>query len=743
MLNVFEENEYPIYTNNLDVKINRKNVDREFVIYQIGTDNVHLHDNVLDLASGKFKAQSVAYYQNNRWFAMFKKESVPYIDFKAEVHANDESAIVNIVDLFEYDENGRNGIKDVELAQLLINTLKNRDNESFRYNNLTGKFYHKLQSTFAKKSLVKKSFKMVNLKFYTHTNGKRIALSADTITFSDYKELTHRKNVKPRYVIDKKTSEIRKVLKSDLREYDVFYDEGAISKKGQKTDFLNFASNEKFYESKSGIIATFLGDIKEYLDDFIRVSLIPITKYNSCDDQRNDYENKDYKSFLEKKGICVVNTEPENTTAMQMEKSMSDFLKLEYGLSEVFSKRENGKYVIEIIHDKDSDFYATNDEAEQPYMIKDMNKPQDQHNLFTEREIIQHITIENSAEKLNGDEKKDVMRNIIQELIVKGDLFDRKISLVNWNEPKEWTFVRCGNGHGKKPYSFVYYKMTVSKTGEINFEEFDAKNYPQTEEWTCLDKIFRNYNKDNKKKRSSIECIVYNNLDEINIVYQTLQYTLPDVDELSKKLGLSDSNRVISKNELLEYLDEFLDLHVFDAERKDTLNQFKMHISAYFSQQIPYKNIFSYENDGKKKSYMRKAIVADFVKWVSDTKKDDEGNAVLLHPQLKNTENLSRNFSSVLGIKSTELDGTFKYFVGKKKSALKTSLPCSCKIRDVIPWNKDGVNPGGEILFDELSHMLTVEFVRNGQYTVVPFPIKYLNEYIRFREKDDSFEEDS
>lgn len=743
MLNNFEENEYPIYTNNLDVKINRKNVDREFVIYQIGTDNVHLHDNVLDLASEKFKAQSVAYYQNNRWFAMFKKESVPYIDFKAEVHANDESAIVNIVDLFEYDENGRNGIKEVELAQLLINTLKNRDNESFRYNNLTGKFYHKLQSTFAKKSLVKKSFKMVNLKFYTHTNGKRIALSADTITFSDYKELTHRKNVKPRYVIDKKTSEIRKVLKSDLREYDVFYDEGAISKKGQKTDFLNFASNEKFYESKSGIIATFLGDIKEYLDDFIRVSLIPITKYNSCDDQRNDYENKDYKSFLEKKGICVVNTEPENTTAMQMEKCMSDFLKLEYGLSEVFSKRENGKYVIEIIHDKDSDFYATNDEAEQPYMFKDMNKPQDQHNLFTEREIIQHITIENSAEKLNGDEKKDVMRNIIQELIVKGDLFDRKISLVNWNEPKEWTFVRCGNGHGKKPYSFVYYKMTVSKTGKINFEEFDAKKYPQTEEWICLDQIFRNYNKDNKKKRSSIECIVYNNLDEINIVYQTLQYTLPDVDELSKKLGLSDSNRVISKNELLEYLDEFLDLHVLDAERKDTLNQFKTHISAYFSQQIPYKNIFSYENDGKKKSYMRKAIVADFVKWVSDTKKDDEGNAVLLHPQLKNTENLSRNFSSVLGIKSTELDGTFKYFVGKKKSALKTSLPCSCKIRDVIPWNKDGVNPGGEILFDELSHMLTVEFVRNGQYTVVPFPIKYLNEYIRFREKDDSFEEDS
>ena len=37
MPNNFEENEYPIYTNNLDVKINRKNVDEKYVVYQIGS----------------------------------------------------------------------------------------------------------------------------------------------------------------------------------------------------------------------------------------------------------------------------------------------------------------------------------------------------------------------------------------------------------------------------------------------------------------------------------------------------------------------------------------------------------------------------------------------------------------------------------------------------------------------------------------------------------------------------------
>lgn len=39
MIDNFPKQEFPIYTNNLDVKINRKNVDKDFVIYQIGTTN--------------------------------------------------------------------------------------------------------------------------------------------------------------------------------------------------------------------------------------------------------------------------------------------------------------------------------------------------------------------------------------------------------------------------------------------------------------------------------------------------------------------------------------------------------------------------------------------------------------------------------------------------------------------------------------------------------------------------------
>lgn len=46
-----------------------------------------------------------------------------------------------------------------------------------------------------------------------------------------------------------------------------------------------------------------------------------------------------------------------------------------------------------------------------------------------------------------------------------------------------------------------------------------------------------------------------------------------------------------------------------------------------------------------------------------------------------------------------------------------------------------------DIFLDEFAHMLTVEFVRNGQYTVSPFPMKYLRENQCFIEKDAKFDE--
>lgn len=740
MCDNFEENEFPIFTNNLKVEINRKKVDEEFTVFQIGTSESFFKNNVLDISSEKFKAQSTAYYRNNRWFALFKKNSISLNEFKEEVLLKDESAIVNPVGLFGQDAGAKDGITDVELAQLLVNSLKNRNNELFAYNNITGSLYYSFDTKPGAKS-----FDFLKLRFFLpRQDSDTIALEAKTETFSEVSALKkyNKAKAEPNYVFDDETGEFRKRIHSDYGAHCRFFDKGALTRKGARRKFLDFSSNENFLKSKSGIIATFFEDVRENLSDYIEISQIPFTRYNSYDKPLDDYENKQYKSILQNRGVCVVDT-VDTTESKWMRDKICNFLKEKYELQNISNCRELGKHIIEIIHDKESDFYASKGEFENPFLFEDMNKPQDQHNLYTEKDIIQHITVENSAAKVGDDTAiKDVMQNIVQELLIKGDLYDKHISLVNWNEPREWTFVRCGTGkwnNQKQCQNYIYYRMKLSCEGNITIDSMPSTVFPEGD-WEIIDRIFRTYNHNNKV--SPIDCIVYDNINNINVIYRTKQFTLPDVKSLSELIKLTDGKNTIDKNDLKAYIKEYRKTFSLTSSQVSAFDIINKNIENCSDREISFSKIREKTGNDGKKRFIKPKTISDFIQWLRE-KTDKEGHPVLLHGQFKSRDNLCRHFNSLLGVKSTELDGSFKYFVGKKKEALQTSLNCSCVIRDVIPWNQDGENPGGKILFDELAHMLTVEFVRNGQYTVLPFPVKYLNEYIRFCEKDDSFEEDS
>lgn len=742
MANNIEQNQYPIYTNNLKIEISRKNINKQFAIYQIATTNKFYKTNVLDFTSENFKAQSVAYYKGNRWFAMFNKGFVDEDRLKKEIQAKDDSAIVNEVDLFNDDYDSKEGIRDVELTQLLVNSLKNRSSDLFTYNNITGSLYYSLD---VKQNA--KTIELLKLRFYTHANDY-IALEANTETFSEVESLKKygKSKAEPKYVFDEDTGEFRKKLHDDKKKSQKFFDKGALTRKGSKKKFLDFSTEDSFKKSKTGIIAIFLRDVKDNLADYISISQIPFIEYRNCETQRIDYENKDYATFVRNTGICVVDT-VNTTESVQMKNLMVEFLKNEYGISEIFDKRENGKYIIEIIHEKGSEYYSTKEERDCPNLFNEFNKPEDQHNLFSEDEIIQHITVEKTSNKINGEVIKDVMHNIVQELIIKGNIKYKQISLVNWSEPNDWTFVKCGRGKWNKQkgfYNFCYYKMTVSQHGKLTFDVFDDERYPeQNEEYAVLRQIFEYYNNNNKNQYSNIECVVYKSIEDLNVIYKTKEFTLPNVNDLAKTITLSDGKRKIAKNILERYLDEYVSLHSFTEEQQNEIVVLRQNIQNEPGTDISYKTLLTaYDEMGKRHFLIKRKLIKDFVDWLYE-KTSGEDNPILLHAQMKSKPNLYKNFNSFLGIKSLILDKQFKYFVGKKETALQWDMPTSCIVRDVIPWNRNGVNKNGPIFFNELEHMLSVEFVRNGQFTVTPFPMKYLNEYIRFREKDEDFGEES
>lgn len=92
--------------------------------------------------------------------------------------------------------------------------------------------------------------------------------------------------------------------------------------------------------------------------------------------------------------------------------------------------------------------------------------------------------------------------------------------------------------------------------------------------------------------------------------------------------------------------------------------------------------------------------------------------------KLRGKERREQLVASCLDIKLYEEDGCQYYFVGTIGEGMRVNVQRAAVIRKIEGYK------GAELMFEELLPLMNVSFVHNGQLTVVPFPFKYLREYI-------------
>ena len=69
-------------------------------------------------------------------------------------------------------------------------------------------------------------------------------------------------------------------------------------------------------------------------------------------------------------------------------------------------------------------------------------------------------------------------------------------------------------------------------------------------------------------------------------------------------------------------------------------------------------------------------------------------------------------------------DKKARYFVGTIGEGMQQKISDACPIREIE------ANESDPLFFDELLPLMNITFVRNGQLTVLPFPFKYLREWV-------------
>ncbi|MFL0070076.1 hypothetical protein, partial [Tenacibaculum maritimum] len=327
------------------------------------------------------------------------------------------------------------------------------------------------------------------------------------------------------------------------------------------------------------------------------------------------------------------------------------------------SKKENKNGLnINLIHNKN--YY-------QKYNLKDLYKPTNTN---------QHITIEDFKSS------KASLNTVVKELIIKSDIKNNHISIVDWNTynyKNNWIFGLKRNDE--------FYFITINPEGKLHYEKFESNLFNQNE----YDELCNIFDED-----INVEFIAKDDIGNINIIKRTNNFPIPEFEIIYDVLVNESKKIILTKNEAINFIKE-----VFDDLQKQ--NDF---INKIQSLEVWSKKtlLSSFENRNDRKEFALKI-------------QSEKGE--VLNSYLRNATRYEI-LDSQLDIHRFQYENHNFYYVGVKGQGIKYEMPRASVIREI------STHKNSSFIFDKLLPLMNVDFVKNRDLTVVPFLIKYLNEYI-------------
>lgn len=693
-------------TNRINVTCNMENIDADFDIFRVEKGNKDYYKyNILDSAVYEFKAAAVQWTYGATALVLFRKGEVTEQQFKESIMKEYEDVKIQKVDLFDSEQCSKCFyFENRLLAQLLINSMRTPRHEAFTYNNLTGKlFYHDSSWSHKDKLTGKVNF----IRFLEIVIDPGMYLNLEHKTFRKYdREGTGL------YVIDSKTGEFRKKLKSDKNV--ITYKEGSLPHNHFRVDNFDITDYTHFRKSKMGVMEQFLRDVKENLSKYISIDIVEredVQEFEISNLEKKGISEVEYGEMLQKKGVVIVD-ENDSEASRDIVAKLQEELEKYYNIKATLGNLSEETYNIRIIHD--GEYYAE-------------NKLHDPHNDDLKGYIIQHMT-EEAEHFTNSKGSSPDIRKIVQELIVKGDVRERMISIYDWerlDSGKEWAFIlrrkikteygenteHMNHVNKKAFYYYNYFRLRIDCNGKMEFDTFCDNTQEETEDWSKICYAYDFVEDKHRGARNQIEGLLYSDIDNIHVILLTCEKTLPNISALLDTLKETDVKEKVSKEILLEALDDF---ETKNSDSKEYISEWKNEVSAE-TEMITKKAL-------KKILNMRTGNASKFNRFLH------EKYGIWIDGELRKEEfEVTFQIGNLLNIKyeyneKDYVDGrTFVYYVGAKSKKLK--YPNACCMRKVVSL-------GDSLEYEEVLPLLAVEFVRNSQYTVLPFPYKYLREYI-------------
>lgn len=668
-------------TNRFEVTFDYENINRDFDIYAVTKESKKLYkSNILDLPRAQFHARAVQYLWGATALVLFDKNTVQESVFRTTLQEKYPDAKVMRIDVLNEAERQKWFKKDnYLLLNLLINTLKSPKNQLFCYNNLTGALYYR-----------RSEWKWKNYIWFLNIHfdyGMLLQLSVTTFM----------KAVKNgNYLFDENTGSFRKRL-SDDDCHGELYSKHSYLKKHNTVDFIRYRDFQEFCKSKLGVMEQFLRDVKEKLGDYLTLQAALPGETTIVKPKKQNNSENNIKRVLADYSMNIsdcVDSELSKDVIVQLVHRFWETYHVEVQIGNL----QKGMLNLRIIHNEN--YYGDHEELHDP------------HEDDVSGYIVQHVTVEDFVSKKTGEVSKHGFQKIMEELLIKADNQQRKMTAFDWESLKlshPYLFaVRRRDPDEADKKEYVYYQVQVNPDGSLDYVCFNSKEDVAFEKHEKMIQAYERLAEALLRQGSEIECVMSDGEGNFHAIGRTKEFTRPDTSVLYDALYQTQSKTVVPKEEFLGYLDEFIETH--EAQKADAL--------ALKEQVMQYEDVLTKGNIHKMMNMksndniiLNRWLHEEYHLWIySEFKSAASGT------EMKNLEKLQY-------YPDKWDDNSFYYFVGSKNGA-KDTVSRACTIRRVTSETTP-ITP------DFLFSMLAVDFVRHGQYTVIPFPVKYLREYYK------------
>lgn len=689
-------------TNRIKAKYNIEEIDKDFDIFEVSSDSERdIDKNILDINTDdkRYIARSVVYTWGKTCFMMFDKGYMTDVILRSIFEESGaDRYLVNKVNLFDEIYCQRMFFYNKRiLLQLLLNSLATSSDREVTYNNLTGKLYY-FNPALNKRS--KKSLILLEISL-----GNGMTLFPKAVTFRKMPISCRDRNNTP-YIIDRNTSGLRKMLKSEQCK-EAYFQKG-FEGTHASVSYLGFYYQD-FESSKAKAMYDLCVDIKEYLGKYVEIEFSDLE--TECPQVLSttvlsDFCIDEVVKRLVLKGIRIINyTGDYGKETLKQWQDACRSLGVPY---RTVSKVDDNKYNIVIV--RTPEYYKENG----------LNDP---HNQDYGSAIVQHVITDNFKEKIvkKEGEIEPRCRVVLTELLIKEDVMQNRISLVNWQNygfEEPITFVTRTPCCSNEIKWNVFNVMTIFPDGSfryytINEDEMGVKAFTTMTE-AYITECFKNKN---GKNDSHVDMAIFGKENDPYLIKHSEERTIPDVEYIGRQMKETDPRRRIKTELVLQHLIAF-EQECGCSDYCSFLKKVLYNVGEYISKKDLHVKDYKSE---KKRFY-------DYF---------ESKTGEIIRPKIKRKQEDPAQLENLVGIKyfrtpcySGGYDPcSYSYAVGAKDySSFKLSMPKAYLVRQII--RKNGTEPD-KAFIEKLLNLMQVGFVKYNENTVLPFPNKYLNEITR------------